>query len=40
VPLAKENGTGTEERLETVVAVKEKDQSPESVVIPNYVLKT
>ena len=40
MPLAKDNGTGTEERLETVVAVKEKDQSPESVVIPNYVLKT
>lgn len=37
--LAKGDGTGTEERLETIVVVKEKEQSPELVVIPNYVLR-
>lgn len=40
VPLAKGSGTGTEQRLETIVAVKEKEESPASVVIPDYVLKT
>lgn len=40
MPLAKGSGTGTEQRLETIVAVKEKEQSPASVVSPDSVLKT